>query len=486
MKAQEKKTILYIDDEPDNLMVLKAAFRHEYNVITAESVRQGLYYLREASIDLIISDHRMPEKTGLEFLSDMATEFPEISRILLTAFQEPQLIISSVNKARIFAYVTKPWKKEDLAQLIQAGIQATELKRQNRELVEHLSRSNMDLQKANLEISALKKRVEDENRYLRAEIASEKGTIEMVGTGRLMQEVRQRIDQVASVHTTVLILGETGTGKELVAREIHKRSHRSEKPFIKLNCASLPATLVESELFGYEKGAFTGALQSKPGLFEIAHEGSIFLDEVGELPLELQPKLLRVLQEGEFYKVGGTSVVKVNVRIIAATNRNLFKEIEKGTFRADLFYRLNIYPIVVPPLRERKEDIPQLATTLIEKLSRKLGLPPVQINHAALTELGNHPWPGNIRELEAVLERSLITSLGGPFRITDIGAQAVQQSVGEQFPLIPLMDLEKKFIEFVLRRCDGKISGKGGAAEVLQVNHNTLRSKMVKLKIISS
>lgn len=486
MKAQEKKTILYIDDEPDNLMVLKAAFRHEYNVITAESVRQGLYYLREASIDLIISDHRMPEKTGLEFLSDMATEFPEISRILLTAFQEPQLIISSVNKAHIFAYVTKPWKKEELAQLIQAGIQATELKRQNRELVEHLSRTNMDLQKANLEISALKKRAEDENRYLRAEIASEKGTIEMVGSGKLMQDVRQRIDQVASVHTTVLILGETGTGKELVAREIHKRSNRSEKPFIKLNCASLPATLVESELFGYEKGAFTGALQSKPGLFEIAHEGSIFLDEVGELPLELQPKLLRVLQEGEFYKVGGTNVIKVNVRVIAATNRNLLKEIEKGTFRADLFYRLNIYPIVVPPLRERKEDIPQLTSTLIEKLSRKLGLPTVQINQTALNELANHPWPGNIRELEAVLERSLISSLGGTFRITDIGAQAVQQSGGEQFPLIPLMDLEKKFIEYVLRRCDGKISGKGGAAEVLQVNHNTLRSKMVKLKIISS
>ncbi len=300
-----KRSILYIDDEAENLTVFKATFRHDYNVITAESPKAGLYLLRQTPICLVISDYKMPEKNGIDFFKEIIGEFPDVNRILLTAYNESAIIIKSINEAHIYSFVTKPWKRDELRTIINNAIESYELKTHNRELIENLTASNNQLQKANEEVKKLKSRLEVENKYLKEEIDIEHDLSSIVGFSNTLKSVLLKVGQVAKMNTTVLIQGETGTGKELVARSIHKLSPRNDKSFVKLNCAALPATLVESELFGYEKGAFTGAQQAKIGMFEIANGGTIFLDEIGEVSIEIQSKLLRVLQEGEFYRIGG-------------------------------------------------------------------------------------------------------------------------------------------------------------------------------------
>jgi transcriptional regulator with GAF, ATPase, and Fis domain len=303
---------------------------------------------------------------------------------------------------------------------------------------------------------------------------------EVIGTSSALQMVLARAAKVAPTESTVLILGETGTGKELIARAIHKRSKRSERPFISVNCAAIPASLVMSELFGHEKGAFTGALQRRPGRFELAEGGTLFLDEVGDLPLETQIALLRVLQEREFERVGGSGVLRADVRVIAATNRDLQAAIADGAFRSDLYYRLNVFPIILPPLRERKEDVPLLVNYFVDRFAKRAGKKIKHIQKRSLEVLQEYSWPGNVRELQNVIERSVI--------ITETNEFSIDKSwvANEPPPRTPALDQtldERKRIEAALAQSRGKVSGANGAAAKLGMPASTLASKIHALRI---
>ena len=342
------------------------------------------------------------------------------------------------------------------------------------------------------QIEELKAQVEQERTYLVDEINSsarfgaDSGTF--IGSGPALRQVQLRISQVAPTNTTVLISGETGTGKELVARELHNTSPRHARALIKLNCAALPASLIESELFGHEKGAFTGAVERRIGKFELANGGTIFLDEIGELPLDLQAKLLRVLQEREFERLGGTKVLHSDARVIAATNRVLADEVAAGRFRADLYYRLNVFPIELAPLRERREDIEPLLRHFIQRLSKRLGKPVRQVRPPALAALQAYAWPGNIRELEHVLEQAIIVSQGqflefAGFAATPPMLAAGASSAPAATPMKTLKEQERDHILAALARTGGRVSGAQGAALLLDINPKTLEARMKKLGI---
>jgi len=333
------------------------------------------------------------------------------------------------------------------------------------------------------EVERLKNLLEQENRYLKAEIKLTHDFDHIVYKSPEFAQVLKQVEQVAPVDATVLIVGETGTGKELIARSVHDLSLRKEKPLVKVNCAALPKDLIESELFGHEKGAFTGAFQRKVGLFELAQNGTIFLDEIGELPLDLQPKLLRVIQEGELKRLGGTKTIQLNVRIIAATNRNLQKAIENGTFREDLFYRLNVFPIHVPPIRERKEDIAPLVSFFINKYNRIFNKKIEHIPVSILSLLQEYDWPGNVRELENMVERALILSQEGQLPFAQLLGVPDSPKIEETSNSNSLKAIEKRHILKVLEACHWKINGSNGAAKQLDLPPTTLRDKMKKLHI---
>lgn len=324
-------------------------------------------------------------------------------------------------------------------------------------------------------------RLQAQNLYLREEIQDVHNFEEIVGHSPSLKKTLDQLKQVAPTETTVLILGETGTGKELLARAIHSASKRSDRPLIKVNCAALPDGLVESELFGHEKGAFTGALTRRQGRFELAEGGTLFLDEIGELPLEAQAKLLRVLQEREFERVGGTAVLKANVRIIAATNRSLQQAVKAKTFREDLYFRLHVFPLQVPPLRERQDDIPLLVQFIVAKYATRIGKKFTSIGGASLQRLQAYPWPGNIRELENILERATILS---PEPVLEVGSdQLAMPTSSSTSDAVSLEEVEKKHILAMLEQASWVIEGPKGAAQALQMHPNTLRSRMKKLGI---
>lgn len=332
------------------------------------------------------------------------------------------------------------------------------------------------------EIAALKLQLEQENIYLQEEIRTEHNFEEIVGQCAAVRKALQAVETVAPTGATVLILGETGTGKELIARAVHNLSPQKDKPLVKVNCAALAATLIESELFGHEKGAFTGALSRKIGRFELAHGGTIFLDEIGDLPLELQAKLLRVLQEGEFERVGGSQTIKVSVRVIAATNRNLTEAVKAGSFRSDLFYRLNVFPLTLPALRERREDIPLLVSHFLSRTGRKLGKPLERLSKESMERLMRYDWPGNVRELVSVIERAAILARGPVVHVEDsldLRLRAAADTPG----LGKLEDIERAHILRVLEQTNWMIDGPRGAALILGLHPNTLRSRMQKLGI---
>jgi len=333
------------------------------------------------------------------------------------------------------------------------------------------------------EIDFLRKKLEEEKHYLIDEIKLSGDFKEMIGDSLEMQDVKNKIKQVAALDVTVLIEGETGTGKELIAYAIHNLSLRKEAPFIKLNCAVLPEQLIESELFGHEKGSFTGAVEKRLGKFELAHEGTIFLDEIGELPFGLQAKFLRVLQEKEFERIGGRSTIKTNVRVIAATNRNLQKEVEKGTFRKDLYFRLNVFPIIAPPLRRRLDDIPLLLKFFVEKYSKKIGKPIMSISKHDLESLMQYNWPGNVRELENVIERAVIISNGANIELSEILFNKTDFHAPASVQLKTLVEVERDHIIAALKKTNGQITGEKGAAKILGINGKTMGSKMRKLGI---
>ena len=344
--------------------------------------------------------------------------------------------------------------------------------------IEERKQAEMRLQSALTEIQKLKERLEKENVYLREEIKLKHQDKEIIGESEAIKKVLNQVAQVAEMNSTVLITGETGTGKELIAVAIHQYSRCKDKPIVTINCAALPSTLLESELFGREKGAYTGALSRQAGRFEVADGSTIFLDEIGDLPLELQGKLLRVLEKGEFERLGSSKTIRVSVRVIAATNRDLVKEVKAGKFREDLYYRLNVFPIKVPPLRERPEDIAILAWTFIKEFQKPMGKRIEAISQRSLEAMQRYPWPGNIRELRNLIEHAMIISQD---RILNVEMPETFDSEGVYGT--SLETVETKHILSILEKVRWRIRGKGGAAEILELNPTTLYSKMKKLGI---
>jgi DNA-binding NtrC family response regulator len=369
-------TILYVDDEPNVGLILEDTLSQAgHSPIGARGVPEALQILERGGIDLIISDYRMPGLTGLEFIQLLAREGYDVPLIMLTGYASIEHAVASI-KAGAIDYITKPVRPQQLELAVEQALEFVRLRR--------------------------------ENELLRKEVMQFRNERQIIGDSPAIRRILQTVSMAAPTRATVLLQGESGTGKELFARAIHDQSERRERPFIKLNCAALPEGLVESALFGHEKGAFTGAIKRVEGAFERANRGTLLLDEISEMRLDLQAKLLRVLQEQEFERVGGTSPIKVDVRIVATTNRDLASEADHGTFRQDLYYRLSTIPVMIPPLRDRVEDIPVLALRFAMRNAAELGKKIEGIAPDALEALQKYPWPGNIRELQHVIERAVI------------------------------------------------------------------------------
>ncbi|KXX70766.1 Fis family transcriptional regulator [Flammeovirga sp. SJP92] len=350
-----------------------------------------------------------------------------------------------------------------------------------RETEKALKKTNLELTRALKEVKELKDNLEEENQFLQEEIKLNNNFEELISESDVFKEnVLAKIEQVAPTNATVLILGESGTGKELIARALHNHSTRKDKPLIKVNCTALPANLIESELFGHEKGAFTGAVARKIGRFEMADGGTLFLDEFGEISLDLQVKLLRVLQEGEIERIGGTETIKIDVRIIAATNVNLEKAVKDKKFREDLFYRVNVFPIHVPPLKERLEDVPLLARHFLKKYNERFSKNIRSITIGTMNKLKNYQWPGNVRELQNVIERAVIISNSSKLEIKGLKTNNVEEEKNE---VLTLSENERKHIFKVLKMTNWRISGDRGAAKILDINRTTLEARMKKLGI---
>jgi transcriptional regulator with GAF, ATPase, and Fis domain len=358
-----------------------------------------------------------------------------------------------------------------------------QLEQANLRLEAQVTLRTKELREALDEVERLKNRLQAENLYLQDEIKVEHNFEDIIGGSPTLKAVLSQVEQVAATTATVLILGESGTGKELLARAIHNLSDRRDRPVVKVNCAALPGDLIESELFGHEKGSFTGAFAQKIGRFELADGGTIFLDEIGELPLELQVKLLRVLQEQEFERIGGSQTISVDARVIAATNRDLKRSAANGEFREDLFYRLNVFPVVLPPLRQRSDDIPLLARAFTERFAKRLGKTIDTIPHDVIEAFQSYHWPGNIRELQNVIERAVILARGSVLHVDESLDAAATETTPLAHVKSTLEDVERRHITRTLEESNWKISGEGGAAEVLGLNASTLRARMRKLGI---
>jgi two-component system NtrC family response regulator len=391
------ETILIVDDEKNYLLVLEALLVDAgYEVITSGSASKALEVASSHDLDLVITDMRMPGQDGMEFLAQLGSRHPDLPVIMMTAYATVEKAVKAMKRGA-FDYITKPFKNEELILTIRKAIEMHRLKQENRALSQQLQeRFNF-------------------------------GNI--VGKSKVMRQVYEIIEKVAQSRASVLITGESGTGKELIARAIHFNSPRSEKQFITVNCSALPETLLESELFGHERGAFTGAVTQRKGRFELAHTGTLFLDEVGDMSPALQVKLLRVLQEMMFERVGGTKTLQVDARLVAASNRDLSREVEIGRFREDLYYRLKVVQIEIPPLRERQDDIPLLVHHFLEKVAKANGLPVKGVSHEALKHMYQHDWVGNVRELENVIERAVILCDGDEIRPQDLPEELFQRQL---------------------------------------------------------
>ena len=455
-----RATVLVVDDERNYCIILSELLADEgYEVYTAESGAKALELAAEVDLDLVITDMRMPGMDGLELLRRLKQSQPELPVIMITAFGEVEIAVQAM-QAGAFNYLTKPFNNDEL--LISA-----------RKAVEHYA-------------------VIQENRRLRRQMQVRHGFANLIGKTPVMQKVYALIEKVAPTNSSVLITGESGTGKELVARAIHIHSPRRDAPFISVNCAALPETLLESELFGHEKGAFTGAVAMRKGRFELAHQGTLFLDEIGDLPLPLQAKLLRILQEHSFERVGGTRTLTVDVRIVTATNKDLKEEVEAGRFREDLYYRLNVVEIHLPPLRERTEDIPMLVAHFLEQQRKNLGRERLDITPEALRLLTSLPWEGNVRELENTIERAAILCNDDTITPEDVQPEPspgpAADEWGRQLDLdqvVPpgirlpeaLHTIEKKMLQRALERAGGV---QAHAAAELGITKSLLQYKMKK------
>jgi len=457
----DKLHIFIIEDNATMREGLELVVRRlDHHVEIFDSAEPALAALKSKPAEIIISDYRLPGIDGLAFLEKVKTLQPACEVIVITAFGSVDLAVQAMQKGAA-DFITKPFSPDELTVKLE---RLTDLLRQRREL----------------------ENLQEQNLYLRQEEESQFNFGEIIGQSPPLQDVFRMLQKVAPTDSSVIIYGESGTGKEIVARAIHKNSSRVNGPFIRVNCGALTETLLESELFGHEKGAFTGALKKKLGRFELAHRGSIFLDEIGDISPALQIKLLRVLQEKEFERVGGEETVSVDARVIAATHRNLKEEVSQGRFREDLYYRLHIVPINLPPLRQRAEDLPVLVNHFLQRLSQELRKPNLKIELPALEMMKTYHWPGNVRELENILERAAVLCEGEHITVADLpplvkDRSAVFQLPNENLDLNQtLEEVERALIERAMLRAHGV---KAEAARLLGIKATTLLYKLEKYGI---
>jgi DNA-binding NtrC family response regulator len=473
--ALSKFPMLVVDDESDNLDAFRFTFGKTFSLHYASSGEAALALVREHDIAVVVTDQRMPRMTGLELLRAVRDVRPDAIGIIVTAFTDVEVLIESINLGRIYRYVTKPWDSKELRGILIQAVERFHLLRENRRLADQLSQYAGILSRE-------------------AHSAFNFGAI--VGDTPPLRQVLAKVEQVAQTQATVLLRGETGTGKEMVARAIHINSAREARPFVRVNCAALAPGVLESELFGHEKGAFTGAVARRQGRFELADGGTLFLDEVGDLPLDVQVKLLRVLQEREFERVGGVETVKVDVRLISATHRDLERLITEGKFREDLYYRLNVFPITMPPLRERPGDIALLVDHFISKYAQSSGKAVRGADASAIALLAAYPWPGNVRELENVIERAMILASSDVLASADLDfgrrQAAASGAVASPMATSPsslisseggrslykrLSEQERNEIVAAVEQAQGNIAH---AARALGINRSTLYYRMRK------
>ncbi len=451
------ETILIVDDEKNYLVVLEALLSPEgYEVITVDNAIDALRLIRESDIDLVITDMRMPGTSGMELLQESKKIRPQLPVIIMTAYGTIEMAVEAMKK-HAYDYITKPFRNEELKLTVRKALEAHQLLKENRRLRAALS---------------------ERFRY---------GSI--VGKSKPMLKIYDLIDKVAVSKASVFITGPSGTGKELIAKAIHYSGPRKEGPFVSLNCGALTETLLESELFGHEKGAFTGAVSMKKGRFELAHGGTLFLDEVGDMPPSLQVKLLRVLQEMEFERVGGTKSIQVDVRIISASNKDIREDVAKGRFRKDLLYRLNVIEIQVPPLKERRDDIPLLVKHFLEKYTKEEGKGPIELAPEVWKVFYRYSWPGNVRELENVIERAVVLCSDNTITVQDlpeelVGAEA-ELDVDRFVPLgMPLPKALERIEESLIRRALAKCNNvQAHAANMLGITKSLMQHKIKKYNI---
>ena len=476
---------LVVDDKEANVLLIVEVLRGAgYTQIASTMDPRAVCGMHRANrYDLILLDLQMPGMDGFEVMEGLrATESGYIPVLAITAQPAHK---QRALEAGAKDFVSKPF---DLAELLLRVHNLLEVRLLYKQIADDNAMLEQTVREKTAEIEELKNRFQAESIYLQQDIAREFNFGEIIGRSAALEQVFFKVEQVAPQDTTVLLLGETGTGKGAVARAIHSRSARKHRPIVTVDCTALPANLIESELFGREKGAFTGSDARQMGRFELADGGTILLDEVGELPLDLQAKLLRVIQDGEFERLGNPRTIKVDVRIIAATNRDLKAEIGRGKFREDLYYRLNVFPITIPPLRQRKEDIPLLVKFFVTKFNKKIGRTFEAVEQETLALLEDYRWPGNVRELESVIERAVITSQGSALRVLDrlepsrpSGEQQVERVEKEVAPTVrALGEMERDHILHALQKTGWRVEGSAGAAEILGINSSTLRGRMRK------
>jgi len=451
------ETILIVDDEKNYLVVLEALLGAEgYEIVTANDAKAGLATVREADLDLVITDMKMPGMSGMELLEACKKIKPDLPVIMMTAYGTIEMAVEAMKK-HAYDYIQKPFENEQLKLTIKKALENYRLVKQNRFLTEALS---------------------DRFRY---------GNL--IGKSKPMLQVYDLIEKVSRSKASVLITGPSGTGKELIAKAIHYQGQRKDQPFISINCGALTETLLESELFGHEKGAFTGAVAMKKGRFELADEGTLFLDEVGDMPPPLQVKLLRVLQEMSFERVGGTRTIHVDVRVLSASNRNIKEDVMNGVFREDLYYRLNVIHIDVPSLQERPDDIPLLVRHFIQKFHGGEGDNALRLSPEAWKALYTYPWPGNVRELENVIERAVVLHSGEQIMLDDLpveltGAETqfdVERFIPPDIPLQKAMEeIEERLVRRALVRNDNV---QAHAARSLGITKSLIQHKMKKYNI---
>jgi DNA-binding NtrC family response regulator len=502
--------ILIVDDQEPNVTLLEQLLvLNGYTGITTTMDPLAVCELnRQNHYDLILLDLQMPKMNGFEVMAALKADGINDYLPVLVLTAQPGHKLQAL-QAGAKDFISKPFDlvevKTRIQNMLEVRLLYTQLESHNNTLEDTVQKRTAQLTRTNLQltqeieerkkaeaslqgtytqIKQLKDKLQAENVYLQQEVARQFNFDEITGNSQLLLQVFQKVEQVAPMDATVLLLGETGTGKGVVARAIHSRSSRKSRPLITVDCTTLPATLIESELFGRERGAFTGSDSKQIGRFELADGGTLFLDEIGEMPLELQAKLLRIIQDGEFERLGSPRTIKVDVRIIAATNRNLIDEVHNGKFREDLYYRLNVFPITLPPLRQRKEDIPLLVNHFVAKFNKKLGKSIETVAKEALNVLQEHHWPGNVRELESAIERAVIVSQGRSLQILDRFDTFSKLGHTLQPEIKALVEVEHDHILNVLQKTTWRIEGEKGAALLLGINPSTLRARMRKYGIV--